>query len=94
MNSKVNEMWAALSADQTRADAAGHGESWALMCSERNAGAAFAAFAADAADAADATYAAAWAAAAAAAYTAAAADIKYCVQHAIDHINKAQGETE
>jgi hypothetical protein len=92
MNSKVNEMWAALSADQTRADAAGHGESWALMCSERNAGAAFAAFAADAADA---TYAAAWAAAAAAAYTAAAAaDIKYCVQHAIDHINKAQGETE
>jgi hypothetical protein len=63
MNDKLNEMWTALSAYQTRAVAAGHGESWALMCSERTERAAYAA--AHVAWDADASYAA-WAAEAAA----------------------------
>jgi hypothetical protein len=97
MNDKLDEMWAALAAYQARADAAGHGASWAIMCSERNAGAAFAAnYAAKGTNALTAAYAAAWAAAAAsadaAAWAAAPADIKYCAQQAIDHINKAQRE--
>jgi hypothetical protein len=99
MKDKLAEMWAALAAYQTRAEANGHGDSWALMCSERNAGAAFAAnYAAKGTNALTAAYAAAWAAAAASAdavtWATAAADIKYCVQQAIDRINKAQGETE
>jgi hypothetical protein len=99
MNDKLDEMWAALATYQARADADGHGESWKKMCSERNAGAAFAAnYAATGTNALTAAYAAAWAAAAAsadaAAWAAAPADIKYCVQQAIDRINKAQGETE
>jgi hypothetical protein len=35
IKSKLNEMWTALSAYQPKADSNGHGESWALMCSER-----------------------------------------------------------
>jgi hypothetical protein len=35
MIDKLNEMWTALAAYQDKADAAGHGESWAMMCSER-----------------------------------------------------------
>ncbi len=34
---KVNEMWAALKAYQPTADTDGHGETWALMCSEKTA---------------------------------------------------------
>jgi hypothetical protein len=62
---KLDEMWAALAAYQPQADAAGHGQSWAKMCSEKTAyAAAYAAYAAAAADvaasyAADASYAAA-----------------------------------
>jgi hypothetical protein len=93
MKDKLAEMWAALAAYQSRADANGHGESWAQMCSERNAGAAFAA---NYAATGTAAYAAAWAAAAASAdavtWATAAADIKHCVQQAIDHIDKAKGE--
>jgi hypothetical protein len=36
-NGKVNEMWAALEAYQPIADTDGHGETWALMCSEKTA---------------------------------------------------------
>jgi hypothetical protein len=95
MKDKLDEMWAALDAYQTRADADGHGASWAIMCSGRNAGAAFAA---NYAAKGTAAYAAAWAAAAASAdavtWATAAADIKHCVQQAIDHIDKAKGETK
>jgi hypothetical protein len=35
MTDKLNEMWTALTAYQTKADADGHGESWAQMCSEK-----------------------------------------------------------
>ena len=53
---KLDEMWAALAAYQLQADAAGHGESWARMCSEKTAAAASAANAA-----ASAAYAGNWA---------------------------------
>ena len=104
---KLDEMWAALAAYQPQADAKGHGESWAHMCSEKtidaaNAAAAdaYAAWAAYAA--ADAAAgAAAYAAANAAAYAAAADDADYAsdaaanaekyAQLAIDRINKARG---
>jgi hypothetical protein len=42
--SKLEEMWAALTAYQPQADAAGHGESWAAMCKERTVAAARAAY--------------------------------------------------
>ena len=48
---KLNEMWAALAVYQPQADAAGHGETWARMCSEKTYAAA--AYAADAAYAAE-----------------------------------------
>ena len=48
----LDEMWAALTACQPQADAAGHGKSWARMCSERTYTAA--SYAADAAFFADA----------------------------------------
>ena len=44
--SKLEEMWAALTAYQPQADAAGHGDSWAKMCKERTVAAARAATAA------------------------------------------------
>ncbi len=40
---KLEEMWAALAAYQSKADAAGHGATWAAMCKERTAEAAVAA---------------------------------------------------
>jgi hypothetical protein len=85
MTNKLNKMWAALAAYQPQADAAGHGKSWARMCSERTAASADAA--ADAAataydDAADAAYAAAYAA-----YAANAAAAEWSCK-AIDRINK------
>jgi hypothetical protein len=79
---KLDEMWAALAAYQPRADAAGHGESWALMCSERTEVAAHAA------------YAAAYVAAQAAARAARAAASADYAARSIDYINKAQGETK
>jgi hypothetical protein len=85
---KVEEMWAALAAYQPRADAAGHGLSWARMCKEKTVEAAVAA--ADAADAAVATTAAV--AADAATYCADAADAadaaKKWAQIAIERITK------
>ena len=74
---KVEEMWAALTAYQPQADVAGHGESWAKMCKERTAEAAADAAAADAA-------AGAFADAAAAAYV-----TEKWAQRAIERINKA-----
>ena len=99
---KLTEMWEALAAYQPHADAAGHGESWARMCTEKTiddayvaATAAYAADAAAAAAAATAAYAAADAVAAGiaevAAYAAAeavAADAVYWAQKAIDLIKK------
>ena len=76
MTDKINEMWTALVAYQIQADANGHGESWALMCSERTERAANIA-----ADDAWPTGWAAWAADAAADAAAKAA---------IDYINKAK----
>ena len=97
---KVEEMLAALAAYQPQADAAGHGATWAAMCKERTAAAAFAA--ADAAATVDAAafaatagdYAAADAADAAAAYAHAVYFAHYAAagkwaQRAIEHINKA-----
>ena len=89
---KIREMWAALTAYQPQADAAGHGATWAAVCKERTAAAAFAAaFAADAAfanafaaDAADAAYYAAKAAP--------YADAEKWAQRAIERINKALKE--
>jgi len=81
-------MWAALTAYQPQADAAGHGETWAQMCSEKTHAAAKAANVAVAADyAAYAAYAASRAAYAAsrAAYAAEAAT---WVQKAINGIKK------
>jgi hypothetical protein len=46
---KLNEMWAALTAYQPQADAAGHGISWAKMCKEKTYAAYAAAYAAAAA---------------------------------------------
>jgi hypothetical protein len=88
---KLEEMWAALTAYQPQADAAGHGPSWARMCEEKTADAA-----ADAADAANAAADAAADAANAAnaAYYAAAdaaadaADAKKWAQIAIGRITR------
>jgi hypothetical protein len=103
MNDKLNEMWTALAAYQFKADADGHGESWALMCSERTTAAAYAAAGAYASakaayaagDAADSdTYAsakAAWAANYAGAAADAAADrVEYYANRSINHIKNAQ----
>ena len=92
----VEEMWAALAAYQPQADAAGHGESWARMCSEKTAAAAneaayYAAYAAYAA----AAYAAAAAAAAAADEADAASyapRAEKCAQIAIDRIKRITKE--
>jgi hypothetical protein len=54
---KLNEMWEALAAYQPKADAEGHGKTWATMCKEKTSGAARAAW--SAADAAYAAYASA-----------------------------------
>ena len=94
---KLDEMWAALEAYQPQAIAAGHGDSWSKMCSEKTADAADdAAYAADAAaDAADAdatnaaaTNATTVAYAAAAATTNAAIANAEWAQIAIDRITK------
>jgi hypothetical protein len=102
MRHKVNELWMALTAYQPKANAGGHGESWALMCSKRTADAAYAAgdaakavYTADAS--ADYAYAAAWNAASTASHVAAAtaADAAWAVNvadTAIYYINKAQGK--
>ena len=84
---KLDEMWTALAAYQPKADAAGHGESWALMCSEKTEEAAAAAAAA-------ASAAAASAAAVGAAYDYASAIRAMTIaadyaQRAIDHITEA-----
>jgi hypothetical protein len=97
MNDKLNEMWTALAAYQMQADADGHGKSWALMCSEKTEDAANSAWYAkgDGACAyADAASYAAEAAAAAGDSDTYTVSIKYYAQQAIDHITKAQGETE
>lgn len=97
MTDKLNEMWAALATYQPKADADGHGESWALMCSERTKETAH--------DAANATWSAgegatddagAWAAAAAAWVSASddAADVEYHAKLSIKHITKARKKTE
>ena len=44
MSGKLDEMWAALEAYQPKADADGHGASWARMCRLRTADAAWAAW--------------------------------------------------
>ena len=83
---KLDEMWTALAQYQPKADAAGHGESWAKMCSTKVWGATRLATQA-ARDAGDyAAYASA----------SAAADATNYAQEAIDHIieAQAQGETE
>jgi hypothetical protein len=64
MRDKVNELWMALTAYQPKANAGGHGESWALMCSEKTANATYAAARAAshvAVDAADVAADAMWA---------------------------------
>jgi hypothetical protein len=97
---KVKEMWEALTAYQPQADAAGHGATWARMCKERTAAAAYcaavdeaaadvafaAANAVDEAAAAEAT-ADAYAESVAAAYY--AANAEKWAQRAIERINKA-----
>jgi hypothetical protein len=85
---KLNEMWAALAAYQPKADAEGHGETWATMCKEKTSDAAEAA-AWDAAAAAWSASAdeAAWSASAAA-WDAAVAEADSWAQSAIDGINK------
>ena len=82
---KLDEMWAALTAYQPQAHAAGHGESWAKMCSEKTYAAARTAYGDAYVAAAYVAYAAAYAAYAAA-Y--ADADAKKWAQIAIDRINK------
>jgi hypothetical protein len=82
---KLEEMWAALAAYQPQADAAGHGKSWARMCSERTYAAAF--YAADSAAAADAAVAAFYAADAAVAANG-AFYAAYWAQKAIDRIKE------
>jgi hypothetical protein len=76
---KLDEMWAALAAYQPKADAEGHGDTWAKMCKEKTSDAARAAW-----SAADA-----YAKATASAETAVAAKAAdKSVQSAIDRINK------
>ena len=103
---KLDEMWDALAKYQSKADDRGHGESWAKMCKLRTEKACSTADYAEGAAAVAAAYAEA-AAAAAYAYAAAAyayADAEaagcaraskyaeYCMQKAIELINKATGE--
>jgi hypothetical protein len=85
---KLDEMWAALASYQPQADAAGHGKSWARMCSERTSDLAYAAgdAAATYADSAAAAYDAAYAAAAV--YYAAYAYADDWAQKAIDRIKE------
>jgi len=88
--SRLAEMWEALSAYQPRADAEGHGKSWALMCSEKTREAAdVAAYEAIRTDhnAAIAATAAANDAYHALSFT---PDLNLYTQRAIDRINKAQ----
>ena len=85
IQSKLDEMWAALAAYQLKADADGHGKSWATMCKERTAGAAFAAALDPTGDAA------AFAAAYAAALDAAANE---GAQKAIDAVKESQHDAE
>ena len=88
---QIEAMWAALTAYQPQADAAGHGESWAKMCREKTTTAtAYDAY--DAATYAAAAYAAAatyatYAAATATATTATTDDVKMWAQKAIKEIN-------
>jgi len=77
---KLDEMWAALAAYQPKADAEGHGDTWATMCRERTSVAAYAAYAAG--DAAYASAKAAWSA------EAAYAEADWSAQKVIDRINK------
>ena len=95
MTDKINEMWTALVAYQIQADANGHGESWALMCSERTERAANIAYDAAyaAADAADAAWSAAKAAYAAWSAVDAANAVENLSQRSINHIKNAKGET-
>jgi hypothetical protein len=92
MSDKLNEMWTALAAYQPKAVADGHGESWALMCSERNKDATYATYAswdaAAAGHAANAAYYATYATYYARDY--AADRVEYYAQRAIDCINKAK----
>ena len=67
---KLNEMWAAFTAYQPQADAAGHGDSWAKMCKKKTASDAYAA----------------WSAAAYAAASAADADAAYAAYAAVDAV--------
>ena len=76
--SKLEEMWAALTAYQPQADAAGHGATWAAMCKERTAAAAYAADDAFDGAAADAAYVAFD-----------GADTEKWAQRVTDYINKA-----
>ena len=85
MTDKLNEMWTALAAYQDKADAAGHGESWAMMCSEKTEDAANSAWYAERGSA----YAglASHAAEAAASY---AAQAESAADASIDYITKAK----
>jgi hypothetical protein len=97
---KLDEMWAALAVYQPKANAEGHGDTWATMCREKTSeAAAYAAYvayaSAEAADAARAAWSAAavaYAKATASAETAVAAkaagDADWWAQSAIDGINK------
>jgi hypothetical protein len=90
MQVTIDKMWAAMAEYQPTADADGHGETWALMCSDRTINAAYAAGdAAKVTNAWTAAYAAAWAVAASADAVAWAVNV---ADTAIDYINKAQGK--
>jgi hypothetical protein len=102
MDDKLNEMWTALAAYQPKADANGHGASWAFMCSERTEEAAILAISSantaawhvciydDAAyNAPSAAESAGWAAYS---YAASATDdVEYYAQRSINQIKNAQG---
>jgi hypothetical protein len=90
---KLEGMWVALTAYQPRADAAGHGKSWAAMCSSKTAAdAADAAMAADAAKAADAATNAVYAAYYAAIFATNAANAEKWARHVIEDINRVLEE--
>jgi hypothetical protein len=93
---KLEGMWVALTAYQPQADAAGHGESWAAMCSSKTAAdaadAAMAAMAADAAKAADAATNAVYAAYYAAIFATNAANAEKWARHVIEDINRVLEE--
>jgi hypothetical protein len=98
---KLDEMWTVLAAYQPKADAEGHGETWATMCQERTSGAAMSARAAayaagdaDAAGDAKAAVAAGDAEAAVADAEAAVAEADRWAQKVIDRINKLKGENK